>query len=314
MSSCWLKGKDGSENFLRFWQAKNPQACVLYLHGIEGHSLWFEDTALFLAENGVTTFAVDRRGSGESKEARGDMQSWKQLLDDLKIVLQFTKEQAADLPLFLMANCWGAKLAALIAQDDLAEARMLRGMILSSPAIEVKVDLKFSQKLQVAWRLLSQNRRPMPIPLTVNDFTNNPIYLDFISKDQKRLSEASAQFFFNTFLLTHMSKSCAEKIKLPTLILQSGIDTIVDEAGIKKWFERLGASDKDFQYYPGVHHSLDFDAEPETYRRNLLGWIQNHSNQLASINKSQDSSEVQAAGSLEQQASSSPFESLKGAK
>lgn len=274
----WLTGRDGSENFLRLWHARMPKALMLYLHGIEGHSLWFDETAKFLAENGITTMALDRRGSGESKEARGDVKNYQLWLDDLSDALACARKKAAGLPLYLMANCWGAKLATLLAQETQPESRTIAGLILSSPALEVKVDLKFSEKLLVAWRLLTQDKTLMPIPLKLEYFTDNPVYLDFIEKDKLRLEYATARFFFNTFLLTRMSKACAEKIKVPTLILQSGTDAIVDEQGIERWFARLGSSDKKLQTFSGVKHSLDFDKNPGPYRSLLLSWIEEHRN------------------------------------
>ena len=275
--SEWFTGRDGSENYLRFWQARSPEAYILYLHGIEGHSLWFAETAKFLAENGITTLAMDRRGSGQSKEARGDLANYKQLLADLSDVLAYVKRKAGDKPFYLMANCWGAKLAVILSQKHLPESKLIDGLILSSPALEVKVDLKFSEKLQVAWRLLTGDSTPLAIPLKTEYFTDNPVYLEYIENDKLRLEEASANFFFNTFLLTHMSKVCAEKIELPTLIVQSGTDAIVDEQGIERWFLRLASADKKLEVFKGVKHSLDFDRNPEPYRQLLLSWILEHS-------------------------------------
>ncbi len=271
-----VESADGTENLIRVWEATAPDAFVLYLHGIEGHSLWFDESASFLAKHGISTFALDRRGSGCSKEARGDAKDPQQLLNDVRAALRFAREKSARKPLFLMANCWGAKLAAILAERQNPESQMLAGLVLSSPAIEVKVDLSFQEKLQVAWRLLLGNRDPLPLPLKVEDFTNNPVYLKYIAEDTKRLTTATARFLFCTMLLTKMSQRSAEKITLPTLVLQSGIDTIVDEPGIKKWFERLAASDKKFVLYPEVHHSLDFDANPHAYRETLLDWLQEH--------------------------------------
>lgn len=161
----WIKAKDGAQHFLRCWPAQTPRALVLYLHGIEGHSLWFSNTASFLQANDISILGLDRRGAGLSKEARGDMQSWQQLISDSSEILRYAHEKAGQLPLFLMANCWGAKLAALLAQEDSSDAPFLSGLIMSSPAINVKVDLTLSEKLLVVWRLITGSKKPLPIPL-----------------------------------------------------------------------------------------------------------------------------------------------------
>jgi alpha-beta hydrolase superfamily lysophospholipase len=272
----WLASRDGSKHFLRLWKAPAQKASLLYLHGIEGHSLWFAETARYLQQHGITVIAMDRRGSGMSREPRGHATSWRQLFEDLLETCDYASALASNTPLFLMANCWGAKLGTLLAESGCPQSRLLSGLILSSPAIDVKVDLSLQNKLQVAWRLLCSNKKPLPIPLEITDFTNNSQFLRFIEKDEYRLDEASAQFFFNTLLLTAMSKRSAKKIKLPTLVVQSGIDTIVNIDGVKKWFEQLAANDKTFQLFAGVHHSLDFDSHPDDYRILLLNWIESH--------------------------------------
>lgn len=269
----WLTGKDGTSHFLRCFQAVKSSAYVVYLHGIEGHSLWFQDTALFLAQNGVTTLALDRRGSGLSKEARGDLNNWQQLLNDTVEVLRFAHEQAGNLPVFLMANCWGAKLAALLAQQKRPESRLISGLIFSSPALELKVDLPLKEKLKVVWRFFCGSKLPLRIPLEVEDFTDNPQYLAFIAGDRLRLTEATARFFVNTFLLTILSKRSAANIYLPTLVVQAGTDSIVEADGVKKWFDKISAADKTFHVFPGALHSLDFDRDPHDYRQMLLSWI-----------------------------------------
>lgn len=273
-----LRTADGSAHFIRSYYSKSQKAVVLYLHGIEGHSLWFASSAKVLRSNDITVLALDRRGSGLSKEARGDVRNYKMLLDDTKAALDFASEKACGQPLFFMANCWGAKLAAILCEEQQL-ANSLSGLILSSPAIEAKVDLPLKDKLTVAWRLLSGNSAPLAIPLEIEDFTDNPEYLEFIKNDTLRLTQATARFYLNTLILTLLSKQSAEKISLPTLLVQSGIDNIVDQAGVQRWFERLKSSDKTFRVFPEAYHSLDFDRQPEAYLDLLLNWINAHCKQ-----------------------------------
>jgi alpha-beta hydrolase superfamily lysophospholipase len=272
----WLTGRDGTQHFQRCFPAGAPRAFLVYLHGIEGHSLWFKDTAAFLAANGITTLAVDRRGSGMSKERRGHMKSSQQLLDDAADAVRHAHERAGALPLFLMANCWGAKLAALLSERQRSECRLLSGLIFSSPAITVKVDLSFADKMTAFLRFLAGSLLPLDIPLQIEDFTDNPQYLEFIASDPLRLTQATGSFFVNTFLLTVASKMSATRLSLPTLVLQSGTDSIVETDGLRKWFECLAAADKTYHTFAGCRHSLDFDADPQEYRQILLSWIQAH--------------------------------------
>lgn len=272
----WLSTEDNTQHYLRCFRSVNPFACVLYLHGIEGHSLWFADTACFLQQNGVSTLALDRRGSGLSREARGDMQSWRQLLSDTTAAIAHAQKEAGSLPLFLMANCWGAKLAVLAACSKQPAAGALSGLILTSPAIDVKVDLSLRQKLKVAYCFLTGSSERLPIPLAVEDFTNNACYLAVLEADDLRLTAATARFFVNTLILTFLSRLSASKIEMPLLVMQSGVDNIVDVEGVERWFAGVAARDKTFQLFNRAHHSLDFDRDPSEYRKLLLSWITDH--------------------------------------
>ncbi len=144
---------------------------------------------------------------------------------------------------------------------------------MSSPAIDIKVDLSFKEKLKVVWRFAAGNKLPLRIPLEVEDFTDNLQYLSFIASDPLRLTEATAQFFVNTFLLTIRSKLAPARIYLPTLVLQAGADSIVEVAGVKNWFDKISAGDKTFHVFPHSRHSLDFDSRTEDYRQLLASWI-----------------------------------------
>ncbi|MBX9686439.1 MAG: lysophospholipase [Candidatus Obscuribacterales bacterium] len=271
-----MTGIDGSKQYLRYWQAEQPSAMILYLHGIEGHSLWFADTARFMKAKNVAVLALDRRGSGLSEDLRGDAPSWQILMADVRSAIELAGTLNPGVPLFLMANCWGAKLGALIAGKDEPTVSKLAGLILSSPAIEVKVDLDLKTKLNLIWHLISFNKSPFVIPLSVEDFTDNPKYLEFIKNDELRLTEATAQFFFQSFLLGLFCKLYAEKIEIPTLLLQSGNDSIVDESGVDAWFRRISSKDKLLKVFSGCKHSLDFDQNPQEYRKLLLSWILKH--------------------------------------
>lgn len=278
----WVSGQDGCKHFLRSWVATPERAVLVYLHGIEGHSLWIGETASYLQAEGISVHAMDRRGSGMSKEARGDLTDYKLLVDDSETVVQSLHSKSRSAPLFVMANCWGAKVAALLCSGNRTIASTISGLILSSPAISVKVDLPFSKKLLIALRFLSGNLTPIEIPLNPEDFTDNPSYLEFIRQDELRLLQATSRFFVNSQILTLLSSRAAKQIDMPTLIVQAGTDSIVEHEGVKRWFDQLSSSDKELKIFDGIYHSLDFHHDPLEYRGILLDWL---NRQIASDEK-----------------------------
>ena len=113
-----------------------------------------------------------------------------------------------------------------------------------------------------------------PIPLTVQMFTENERYLEYLREDPLRLKEASSKFFFETFLLGKMSQRAARHLHLPTLILQSANDLVVNVAAVEKWFEKVAAKKKELRMFPDAAHSIDFDPVWfKEYTHLLCDWI-----------------------------------------
>lgn len=141
----------------RFWAGESGRCVVLYLHGIEGHSQWFENTASVLNHAGITVYASDRRGSGLNSFERGHTVSFKSLLADAEVLLARIRDRHRNEPIVLMGNCWGAKAAVLLASQNyrsIYDSRSLpfAGLVLTCPAIKTKVDFDLKTKLKIAYQ------------------------------------------------------------------------------------------------------------------------------------------------------------------
>ncbi len=276
----------GSDIHLRKFLAPGQGPVALYLHGIEGHSLWFANTAQQLNSAGISVYAPDRRGAGLNFFERGHVENERALILDLEFFLKLVAQRHPNQPLFLIGNCWGAKAAAIIASEKHKWATTddpprLAGLILICPAIKTKPDLSLIDKLSIALALVSGRsalQSQLPIPLTCSMFTDNPVFLSYIDGDPLRLTSASKAFYFASFMLSIRSAAIAPSIKNSTLILQSGNDAIVDVPGIDKWFSSIGHVDKKLKKYPGAAHSMDFDKRQfAEYASDLSDWILAHS-------------------------------------
>lgn len=276
----------GSELHMRKFLAPGQGPVALYLHGIEGHSLWFANTAQVLNSAGISIYAPDRRGAGLNFVERGHVENAGVLIGDVEFFLKLVAERHPGQPIFLIGNCWGAKAAAIIARSGhqwatTGKAPTLSGLILICPAIKTKPDLTMKDKLSVALSLVSGKealRSQLPIPLTCSMFTDNPVFLSYIDNDPLRLTQASKAFYFASFVLTLRSISAVSNIKMPTLILQSDNDAIVNVEGIESWFSHIPHSDKQLKKYSGAAHSMDFDKRQfADYARDLSDWIIAHS-------------------------------------
>lgn len=267
----WWQTRDGVEHPIRIWKAPAECAIVMYFHGIEGHGRWFEETALELNKKGVTTFAFDRRGAGSSRAVRGHCSDWKQLVDDADEILSRIRVTNPDRPIFLVANCWGTKVALGVAGRE--HNHFIRGIAMTSPAVCIQVDVGFVTKMMIGFSLLRGGMDYFDIPLSPEQFTDVPEYLEYIRRDSLRLTKATASFFFASIKLTKACKAVADNMQLPLLILQSGKDEIVNAKNIQSWFNGLKVKDKTLRMFPNATHSLDFDLRANEYQEALGDWL-----------------------------------------
>lgn len=283
---AWLPGSQQDTLACRVWTGRPRLPVILHLHGIEGHSQWFTRTASALNQKGVTVYASDRRGSGLNSRQRGHLANHKVYLADIQTLIAKIAQDHSDSPLILMANCWSAKAAAIVAaQNDLALGKpgkkALSGLIFTCPAIYTKVDYPFMTRLKIAWSYLSDKDRSSRywfLPLLASMYTNDPRYLSFLQMDPLRLQEVTTSFLVETMFLTWRAQRAAKSISLPVLLVQAGDDQIVDLDQIKTWYAEIASSDKTMRIFPGAYHSIDFDKDWfSEYTHLLLDWLSERS-------------------------------------
>lgn len=285
-----LRMSDGVELASRVWKGKSGFPVVLYLHGIEGHSQWFENTASVLNSRGINIFAPDRRGSGLNPRDRGNLPSYKTFLSDLETILRRIAFDYIGHPIIVLGNCWGAKAASVIAQRDYKPVNSeeislpIAGLVLTSPAIYTKVDYGAGTKFQIAYNSLlgmglgiggdNAGHRKWPIPIEIDMFTDNPTYQGYLKRDPLRLTEATGTFFVESYKLSKLAEKAAGSIEVPLLLLQAGSDRIVDVEKVQSWYAKAKSQTKDMRIFPDAHHSLDFDDNWfKEYTHVLTEWI-----------------------------------------
>lgn len=270
------RSADGLQLACRVWKGKVGAPVILYLHGIEGHGQWFENTASVLNSKGMTVYAPDRRGSGLNARDRGHVSSYKMLIGDVNATLRRICQAHMGHPIIIWGNCWGAKLAAIISQDiddkqaakgsdeiGTLEQFPIAAIVLSSPAIFTKLDYDFKTKIEIATNHLMGGRRAMrkwSLPITPSMFTDNPAYLEYIEKDPLRLTEVTSTFLVESHKLSGLASKAAPRISKPIMILQPSNDQIVDIPKMEKWYAKIKSAEKSMRLFPDAGHSLDFDA------------------------------------------------------
>jgi acylglycerol lipase len=270
--SRFLTAGDGLRLHCLHWRSGSspPSAIVLFLHGIASHAGWFAETATDLGRHGVEVYGLDRRGSGRSQGPRGHLDRYERALDDVERLVRLVAAEHPQVPVFLAASSWAAKLGVVYAAERGAP---LSGMLLLGPGLFPRVNLSsWHQMLVVAGHLVRPTVR-LPIPLTPELYTANPPYRDFIRADPLRLLEATTQFFWQTARLDRRRGRDTARLDLPVLLLQGTDDQMMDVPATRRWFDGLGGRHTTYQAYPGAGHTLDFEPDRTRYLGDMLAWL-----------------------------------------
>jgi alpha-beta hydrolase superfamily lysophospholipase len=267
------QGADSTPLPMRVWSPQRPRAVVVYLHGIQSHSGWYEASSRFLAEAGVAVYQLERRGSGSDRvHERGHVDRAETWLEDVAAAARLACGETGLAPVHLMGVSWGGKLALACAAH---RPDLYRSLILAAPGIIPRVDPTLAVKVRVAQSLVAgQALRLFPIPLQdPHLFTENPDRVRYIASDALSLHEVTARFMYESRRLDGLARAAARVVSRPTFLALAEKDRIIDNAATRVVVEAMPCSRRRVIVYPGAGHTLEFEPDPAAYFRDLAAWI-----------------------------------------
>jgi alpha-beta hydrolase superfamily lysophospholipase len=267
------KASDGYEaHFRHFHCGQTPRAHIIGLHGIQSHGGWYEHSSRRLCSAGYDVYYLDRRGAGLNQQDRGDTPSFRRLIDDIAEFIDSPSGIAKrSSPVILAAVSWGGKPATAFFRRHPKKAD---GLALLCPGFFPKVRPTWGQRIGILLSRLAQPRRRFPIPL--NDpslFTATPRWQEFIANDELSLREASARLLAESVRLDLYLRWFPPSIEAPVLLMLATEDRIIDNERTRVFVDRIAKGGKQIIEYPGAHHTLEFEADPELFIAELSSWL-----------------------------------------
>jgi len=267
--------RDGYRAFARWWAPPQPRGAVLYLHGIQSHGGWYEQSGQHLADAGLAVLMPDRRGSGRNLAGRGHADVHEQWLRDLEDAIAMLCERAGVDHVHVVGVSWGGKLAAAAAGSGIER---IASLTLIAPGIFPRIDLPVGEKMKIAWSLVADRERTFPIPLDdARLFTANPERMAWVDADPHRLRAVTGPFLVASRRLDRRARDLPESAwGGPVLLLTAEHDRIIDNVRTRQWFARLRGPRRRLIEYAGTHHTLEFEPDPDPMRRDVREWILGH--------------------------------------
>jgi len=261
---------DGVEVPVRLFGGDGRKTPVLMAHGLQSHSGWFAQSGAFIAGLGHPVYAVDRRGSGLSRETRGDSKAFTDWIEDLRAVARMAMARHGAGRVLVLGHCFGAIPASLFAESYPAE---VAGLVLTTPGIFTQTSILFSQMLTIAASRSGHRDYYFPVPLAPEEFSELPRFAPFIAADPLALRAASGDLYWQVHQARRHLLAHSSELTMPILVGFAGEDGIADNDASRRWLAGLPAAATTEIVYPGARHILEYSAQRDRYFADLRHWL-----------------------------------------
>lgn len=242
----------------------NCSQALIILHGLAEHKGRYIDFMNKLCECGITSFALDLRGHGESSGNRGDIDNFATYLNDLSSFINSIIENFGVKKIILFGHSLGGQIVAAYSMSSLC-AKEVGAIILSSPAIafgflqvffhfipyKLCGNVKIKKRHSESKEMLEYSRND---PLACKDYSIRLLGILFI--DGKKQARKSL-----------------EKIELPTLILCGDKDHLIKSKKLNKFLNKIKNKNISLKTYPNVKHRIVQNEGCEERIQDIINWI-----------------------------------------
>jgi alpha-beta hydrolase superfamily lysophospholipase len=257
-----LLAADGLKLALHAWSVPDAAAAVFYIHGIQSHAGWLEETGDALARRRIELFALDRRGSGRSGGRRGDIESLQLLLSDYRLALATVRARAGNRPLLALGQSLGGSVLAALWVGGMTPVEAL---VFCAPALG-------QQRSRHDARALARLRRQSglsssPVGLADEDYTTDPRHLEAMKSDPLMLREVTdrTRAALVTLEDSYMDKSAGPAAQQPPVFLAvPTVDPIIDLSAARAVLSSLALDLSERRFATDCHY-IEYSPTREQY-------------------------------------------------
>lgn len=263
-------------HYRRFAPLDIVRGYVVALHGIQSHAGWYGYSSSRIAEAGFDVRFLDRRGSGLNAESSGHAPHADRLINDIAQFLLAVRHErdsvTPGVPVVLLGLSWGGKPAAVTAGR---RPELVEGLALLYPGLAARIRPKWHQRLLLRLAARSKNRhRRVSIPLDDPAlFTDDPTWQAFIRNDPLALHEATVGLLNASLDLDTAVQVAGPGIRCPALLMLAGGDRIIDNAAVRRTFNRFASPQRTLLEYPNAAHTLEFAPNRAAIFSDLTNWL-----------------------------------------
>jgi alpha-beta hydrolase superfamily lysophospholipase len=240
---------------------------VVLMHGLGEHSGRYRHLAQFFNELGYAARCYDHRGHGRSQGARGDVGNGELMLQDAQIVIDDLALHHTRPP-YLFGHSMGGLFAARFA---LARRASLRGLILSSPALAVRLSSIQRAMLKAMFALAP--RVGLPNGLQAAFLSHDAAVVAAYKADPLVHGKISARLLRAMLMAIDECHARASSLDLPVLLQVAGDDRLVDASGSRRFGAQLRPNLATLKIYDGFYHEIFNEVNAAEPMADLRAWL-----------------------------------------
>lgn len=264
---------DGETLPVSYWEAgqNSPRAVIVGLHGFNDYRTAFKWVGNYFAKQGITFYAYDQRGFGETSFP-GIWPGSENIQSDLTEMIGLLREKYPSTPLYILGESMGGAVAAITLSKNPETTAMVNGVILSAPALwggtEMNPLYQFTLWL-AAHCFPSYKMTGSDLEVQASD---NIEMLKALGEDPLVIKETRIDAIYGLVNLMGEAQESIAHVELPILFLYGAQDQIVPSHSIDTAVHKTRAPHKIITYPQGWHMLLR-DLQRKNVWNDILAWI-----------------------------------------
>lgn len=259
------------------WAAKKPRAVVQLVHGLGDHARRYDALCEFLAKNGISVYADDHRGHGETGLRQVRMGQTKQLgnlgpggmvaaRESVHELTKLVKRAHPKLPLILIGQSWGSFLSQKLLNKYSHDYDMavLTGTTLTTPTKlnAFGFNKKWKSPTATGFEWLSRDHE---------------VGKAFVADPKAFYADAAKVFGLINAIRIFGTPSAEVRDDLPMLVMVGSDDPLGAERGAKalvdSYRKKAGVRDIELVVYHDARHEVFNETNRDEVFADLLHWI-----------------------------------------
>lgn len=233
-----------------YWQAENPIATIILVHGFGEHISRYDHVAQQFVKENISVIGVDLIGHGNSTGKRGHVNSIKDYFGCIDSMVNHVRQEDKKLPLILYGHSMGGNLALnyLISNEE----RKFCCVLATSPWLKLAIEpsttqLFLAKTMNKIYPSLQQTaaldfKDISSVVEVQNDYANDPLNHDKIS----------VRLFNEIYKNGLLAIEKAATIKIPVLIAHGDADAITSPVGSDEF--ATNCPQALLKIWPGLRH------------------------------------------------------------